>query len=42
MKPKLGRQPLHRLVTAAASPRREIIATAAALSTRVGETLGIQ
>jgi integrase len=41
-KPKLGREQLDRLVEAAESPWREIIATAAALGTRMGETLGIQ
>jgi integrase len=40
-KRKLGRDELDRLSEAAESPWREIIATAAALGTRLGETLGI-
>jgi integrase len=40
-KPKLGRDELDLLIEAAESPWREIIATAAALGTRLGETLGI-
>lgn len=41
-KRKLGRDELDRLIAAATSPWREIIATAAALGTRMGETLGIE
>jgi integrase len=40
-KRKLGRDELDQLIEAASSPWREIIATAAALGTRLGETLGI-
>ena len=40
-KRKMGRDELDRLIEAAESPWREIIATAAALGTRLGETLGI-
>lgn len=40
-KRKLGRDELDRLIEHAESPWREIIATAAALGTRLGETLGI-
>lgn len=41
-KRKLNRDQLDRLVEAAASPWREIIATALALGTRLGETLGLE
>jgi integrase len=41
-KRKLGRDELDRLIEHAESPYREIIATAAALGTRLGETLGIE
>jgi integrase len=41
-KRKLGRDELDRLIEASESPWREIIATAAALGTRMGETLGLQ
>lgn len=41
-KRKLNRDQLDALTAAAASPWREIIATAAALGTRMGETLGIE
>jgi integrase len=37
----LGRDELELLISAAKSPHREVIATAAALGTRLGETLGI-
>lgn len=40
-KTKLGRDELDRLIEAARSPYREIIATAIGLGTRLGETLGI-
>jgi integrase len=40
-KRKLGRDELDRLIEASESPWREIIATAAALGTRIGETLGL-
>jgi integrase len=40
-KRKLGRDELDMLIEAAESPWREIIATAAALGTRMGETLGL-
>lgn len=40
-RPKLGRDELDRLIEAAESPWREIIATAAALGTRIGETVGL-
>ncbi len=41
-KRKLGRDELDSLIESAEPPWREIIATAAALGTRLGETLGIQ
>jgi len=41
-KRKLGRDELDRLIDQADTPWREIIATAAALGTRLGETLGIE
>jgi integrase len=41
-KRKLGRDELDKLVANARSPWREIIATAAALGTRLGETLGVE
>lgn len=41
-KPKLGRDDLDRLIAHAAPPYQQIIATAAALGTRMGETLGIE
>lgn len=40
-KRKLGRDELDRLIASATSPWRELIATGAALGTRVGETLGL-
>lgn len=41
-KAKMGRDDLDRLIAAAVSPYREIVATAAALGTRMGETLGLR
>jgi integrase len=41
-KVKLGREDLDKLVAAAESPWREIICTALALGTRLGETLGLE
>jgi integrase len=41
-KRKLGREELDRVIEHAESPYRQIIATAAALGTRLGETLGIE
>lgn len=40
-KPKLGRDELDKLIEHTASPWREMVATAAALGTRMGETLGL-
>ncbi|MBA3672999.1 MAG: site-specific integrase [Gemmatimonadaceae bacterium] len=41
-KPKLNREQLDAVIAAATSPHREVIATAAALGTRKGETLGLR
>lgn len=41
-KPKLNREQLDAVIAAAISPHREAIATAAALGTRKGETLGLR